>query len=92
MTSHAPSRARQIARIRRLRGQLEALERALSEDRDTGEVLRQMAAVRGASDGLVANFIADCIQRCTRQQLSSNSRAARKDMARIDEAIRTYLR
>ena len=41
-----------IARIRRIKGQLEGVERALETDADCTEVLRQIASIRGAMTGL----------------------------------------
>lgn len=45
--------ARLLARVRRLKGQVEAVERALAEARECGEILQQLAAVRGAANGLM---------------------------------------
>jgi DNA-binding FrmR family transcriptional regulator len=46
-----------LIRARRLRGQAEAIERALTEERDCGEVLQQLAAVRGAANALMATVL-----------------------------------
>lgn len=93
MTSHAQQKTRHIARLHRLRGQLEALERALNDDRDASKVLHQMAAVRGAINGLIANFIADCVRLmpATRGAVTDTA-APGRGVAHIDDAIRTYLR
>ena len=42
-----------VARVRRIGGQVAALERALTPDADCGAVLHQLAAVRGAVNGLI---------------------------------------
>lgn len=44
--------AKLIARLRRIRGQVEGVERALQADADCAEVLRQIASIRGAMTGL----------------------------------------
>lgn len=41
-----------IARLRRIKGQVEGVERALENDADCNEVLRQIASIRGAMTGL----------------------------------------
>lgn len=46
------SKDKLIARVRRIRGQLDAVERALEAEEQCAEVLRQLASVRGALSGL----------------------------------------
>lgn len=40
------------SRLRRIKGQLEGVERALESEADCGEVMRQLASIRGAMTGL----------------------------------------
>lgn len=49
-------------RLRKLRGQLDAVERALGGDEDCGDVLMLLAAVRGAINGLMAEVLEDHIR------------------------------
>ncbi len=44
-------------RVSRIRGQVEALGRALDADADCGEVLRLIASARGAMDSLMAEVL-----------------------------------
>ena len=46
-----------LDRVRRLRGQLNAIEKALDEERDCSAVLLTLAACRGAMDALMAEII-----------------------------------
>jgi DNA-binding FrmR family transcriptional regulator len=46
-----------INRIRRIRGQLDAVERALEQDAGCAAVLQQATACRGALDGLIAQVV-----------------------------------
>ncbi|MGE8657986.1 MAG: metal/formaldehyde-sensitive transcriptional repressor [Achromobacter sp.] len=46
-----------IARVRRIRGQLDGVERALTAEAACGEVLRQLASARGALSGLTAEVM-----------------------------------
>ncbi|TQV29196.1 metal-sensing transcriptional repressor, partial [Xanthomonas perforans] len=41
-----------LARVRRIRGQVEGLEKALAQDVDCTALLTQVAAFRGAAQGL----------------------------------------
>jgi DNA-binding FrmR family transcriptional regulator len=48
-----------IARVRRVRGQVDAVERALAEERGCEEVVRTIAAARGAINALAAEVLCD---------------------------------
>ncbi len=51
-----------LNRLRRMRGQIDAIERAVSEDRECSRVLQQATACRGAMDGFIAEVIEDHIR------------------------------
>jgi DNA-binding FrmR family transcriptional regulator len=51
-----------ITRIRRIRGQLEAVEAALGEERSCFQILQTVAAARGALNGLVSEIIEDHVR------------------------------
>jgi DNA-binding FrmR family transcriptional regulator len=46
-----------LLRAKRIRGQVEALVRALDEERDCSEVLQVMSAARGAMNSLMAELL-----------------------------------
>jgi DNA-binding FrmR family transcriptional regulator len=46
-----------LTRVRRIRGQAEALERALVEHTECAAILQQIAAIRGAVNGLMAEVL-----------------------------------
>jgi len=48
-----------IARVRRIKGQIEGIERALNEQQPCAEVLRQLASARGAITGLTTQLMED---------------------------------
>ena len=55
---HSPEdKKRAVTRLRRIRGQAEALERSIAEGADCGPVLQQLAALRGAVNGLMADVL-----------------------------------
>jgi DNA-binding FrmR family transcriptional regulator len=46
-----------LNRVRRIRGQVEAVERALDQEAECSDVLHNIAACRGAMDSLMAEVI-----------------------------------
>lgn len=63
--SHPPGeREPQKVRIRRIVGQLHAVERMLDEDRDCAEILMQLVAARKALKGLTETLIHSHMQHC----------------------------
>lgn len=56
---HTPEEKKKvITRLRRIRGQTEALERSVAEGTECGELLQQLAALRGAATGLMNEVLA----------------------------------
>jgi FrmR/RcnR family transcriptional regulator, repressor of frmRAB operon len=51
-----------ILRVRRIRGQVEAMERALTNEQNCSDVLRLIAAARGAMNGLMAELLEDHVR------------------------------
>jgi len=55
---HSPDeKKRAVARLRRIKGQAEALERAVESGVDCSALLQQIAALRGAANGLMAEVL-----------------------------------
>ncbi len=55
---HSPeAKKRVMTRLRRIKGQAEALERAVEEGTECGALLQQLAAMRGAATGLMAEVL-----------------------------------
>ena len=51
-----------LNRVRRIRGQLDAIERALEEEKGCMDVLQQITGCRGAMNGLLAVVLEDHIR------------------------------
>lgn len=51
-----------LGRIRRMRGQMEAIERAINEEKDCGEILHLVSSVRCAMAGLTHELIDEHLQ------------------------------
>ena len=62
MSHLSTSQADLIARVRRIGGQVGAVERSLREDADCATVLHLVAAVRGAVNGLLDQIIAEHLE------------------------------
>lgn len=54
---HSPEdKKRALSRVRRIRGQVEALERALESGEPCMTILQQIASIRGAANGLMGRW------------------------------------
>ena len=78
-------------RLRRLRGQTEALERALDADADCGAVLQQIAALRGAVNGLMAQVLEGHLRNHLGDPAASASQRE-DDLDAVLSVLRTYLK
>jgi len=56
------NKAKLLARVKRIRGQVESVDRALEAESECGEVLRLIAAARGAMSSLMAEVLEDHIR------------------------------
>lgn len=79
-----------LGRVRRIGGQVAALEKALQGNTDCGEVLIQIAAVRGAVHGLMMEVLADHLQEHVVDEADERRRA--DEMAAVTSLMRTYLK
>jgi FrmR/RcnR family transcriptional regulator, repressor of frmRAB operon len=81
-----------VGRIRRIRGQVEALERAVEDEEDCASILQQIAACRGAINGLMTEIIEGEVRN---HVLSPNSRPGSNRAVAAEQLIqvlRTYLK
>jgi DNA-binding FrmR family transcriptional regulator len=62
MTHTIREKRKLLARVRRIRGQVEAIERALDVEAGCEQVLHLIAGVRGAMAGLMAEVVEDHIR------------------------------
>lgn len=58
----ANEKAKLLNRLKRMRGQIDAIERAVEADNECALVLQQATACRGAMDGFIAEIIEDHIR------------------------------
>jgi DNA-binding FrmR family transcriptional regulator len=81
-----------LDRVRRIRGQVEGIERALVEERECTEVLNTIAACRGAMNGLMAELIEGHVRFHVldpRRKPTADQANAAQDLIDI---VRTYLK
>jgi DNA-binding FrmR family transcriptional regulator len=62
MAHVAREKTKLLNRLRRIRGQIEAIERAVDGDTECARVLQQATACRGALEGFIAEVIEDHIR------------------------------
>lgn len=75
--AHLNSNDALLARVRRIAGQVTAVEKALTSEASCATVLHRIAAVRGAINGLLDEVIADHLQEhVARAGLSDAERVA----------------
>ncbi|MBK1716781.1 metal/formaldehyde-sensitive transcriptional repressor [Thiocystis violacea] len=80
-----------LARVRRIQGQAIALERALEQESDCSAVLQQIAAIRGAVNGLMAQVLEGHL----REHLGGEDRTPQQrheDLEQVLSVLRSYLK
>ena len=80
-----------IARVRRIRGQAEALERALDQEIGCADVLMLVASMRGAVNGLTAEVMEDHIRHHIVDPDKVDSNQA-KGASELIDVLRTYIK
>ena len=79
-----------IARVRRIRGQIEAVERALEAESECADVLQLIASVRGAVNGLMAEVMEDHVREHVLDPASPAQRAKGAD--ELVAVLKAYLK
>jgi FrmR/RcnR family transcriptional regulator, repressor of frmRAB operon len=76
-------------RLGRIRGQVEAIQRALDEDASCASLLQQATACRGALEGFIAEVIEDHIREHLVQEKDRTQ--ANKAAEELIEIVHSYL-
>ncbi len=77
-------------RVRRIQGQTAGLERSLSEGAECEAVLMQIAAIRGALDGLMSQVLHDhLLNHIAAEESALRRRRQANDVSKI---LKSYLR
>jgi DNA-binding FrmR family transcriptional regulator len=81
-----------LARVRRIRGQVEAIERALDAEAECEQVMHLIAGARGAMAGLMAEVVEDHV-RTHLVDVEKHPNALNAEAAeQLLEVVRTYLK
>ena len=86
------NKAKLLARVRRIRGQVEALERALEAGKECAEILHQIAAVRGATNGLMAEVLEEHVRTHIADPAITDAAERTKGADELIGVLRTYLK
>ena len=81
-----------LSRVRRIKGQVEAIERALEAELGCADVLMLVASVRGAVNGLTAELMEDHIRNHVVDPAHEPDLQRAKGAAELIEVVRTYLK
>jgi len=79
----ATQKAKLLNRVKRLRGQIEAIQRAVEAGEECADVLQQATSCRGALDGFIAEVIEDHI----REHMVDNRASGGAQMEAAEELI-----
>lgn len=92
MAHTAREKTKLLNRVRRIRGQVEAVERALEGEHECAEVLQLIAAIRGATNGLMAEVIEDHIREHVANPTIASEAERTKGADELVDIVRTYLK
>jgi DNA-binding FrmR family transcriptional regulator len=81
-----------LARVRRIRGQVEAIERALEAELGCADVLQVIASVRGAMNSLMAEVMEHHIRFHVADPKQAPNSERAKGAEELIDVVRTYLR
>ena len=81
-----------LARVRRIKGQVEAIERAFDDEADCEKIMHMIAGIRGSMSGLMAEVLEDHIRHHLVDP-EKHSGALDADAAeQLIDVLRTYLK
>lgn len=92
MTHTVRDKDKLVARVRRIRGQVEAIERALGTEAGCEKIMHLLASTRAAMSGLMAEVVDDHV-RTHLVDLDAHPGALNKEAAeQLLAVVRTYLK
>jgi DNA-binding FrmR family transcriptional regulator len=85
-------RAKLLNRVRRVRGQVNGIERLLEQESECGPVLQQLAACRGAINALMAEIVEDHVRfHVVDPEINPESEQA-EAVEQLVDLVRSYFR
>jgi DNA-binding FrmR family transcriptional regulator len=85
-------KAKLLNRVRRIRGQIEAVERALENEKGCADVLQLAVAARGALNSLVAEVIEDHIRVHVVDPARERNSAKARGAEELIDVVQAYLK
>jgi DNA-binding FrmR family transcriptional regulator len=92
MTHTIHEKQKLLNRVRRLGGQIDAIERALEAEDSCTQVMLLLTAARGAINGMMAEVVEDHIQM---HMMEANRKPTRNEIEAADELVevlRSYIK
>ena len=81
-----------LNRVRRIRGQVDAIERALEDEAGCERVMHVIAACRGAINGLLSEVVEDHIQTHLINPLKGQHDEAAESAEQLIEVVHSYFK
>src|ERR1700732_1056640 len=85
-------KTRLLQRVRRLGGQVDAIERALQKDADCARVMQLTVSARGAANSLMAELLEDHIRMHVSDPAHDRDRGRARGAKHLIEVVHAYLR
>ena len=92
MTHTIADKQKLLNRVRRLRGQVDAIERALESEAGCAEVMHLLTASRGAINGIMAEVVEDHIHMHMIDEDRKPSRSETQAADELIDVLRSYIR
>jgi DNA-binding FrmR family transcriptional regulator len=92
MTHTIREKHKLLARVRRMRGQIEAIERALEDEAGCDRVLHLVAGVRGAMAGFMAEVVEDHLHTHLVDREKHPGALNADAVEQLMDVVRTYLK
>ncbi len=92
MTHTVREKQKLLARVRRMKGQMEAIERALEAEAGCEKVLHLIAGVRGATAGLMAEVVEDHVRTHLVDPKTHPGALNAEAAEQLLDVVRTYLK
>jgi FrmR/RcnR family transcriptional regulator, repressor of frmRAB operon len=92
MTHTVREKNKLLNRVRRLRGQVEAIERALEDEMECMDVMQLVVSVRGAASSLMAELMEDHIRFHVSDPVRDRDKRRAKGSEQLIDVVHAYLK
>lgn len=91
MPEQVEDKKKMLLRVRRIKGQIQSLERALEDDTACASILQQICAIRGATNGLMTELLEIHLKdTLVSGETSEQDRA--EELVEISKILKSYLK